>query len=419
VKVIVVGGGVIGVTSAYYLAKAGCEVTVIERQDGVALETSYANAGEISPGYSAPWSGPGVPRKAIKWLLMEYGPLVVWPRIDVAMWRWIALAFLNCTRRRYIENKSRMVPLAEYSRDRLRDLRAETGIEYDGRTLGTLQLFRTEKQLKGSATDIEVLERLGVAYEKLDADGCAKIEPGLAKATAPIAGGLRLPGDETGDCFMFTRALARLAEGLGVKFMFGTRVERFERVGGRITSVVTSAGTLDADAYVLATGSYSPLMLRPLGFTLPIYPVKGYSLTLPIVDDSVAPVSTVLDETYKVAVTRLGSRIRVGGTAELAGYDTRLRPSRRGPLDKTLGDLFPGSGDATKAEYWAGLRPMTPDGTPIIGATRISNLYLNTGHGTLGWTMSCGSGRVLADIMTGQKPEISTANLGIDRYGFA
>jgi D-amino-acid dehydrogenase len=350
---------------------------------------------------------------------MEYGPLVVWPRIDFAMWRWIALAFLNCTRRRYIENKSRMVALAEYSRDRLRDLRAETGIEYDGRTLGTLQLFRTEKQLKGSATDIEVLERLGVAYEKLDADGCAKIEPGLAKATTPIAGGLRLPGDETGDCFMFTRALARLAEGLDVKFMFGTRVERFERVGGRITSAVTSAGTLDADAYVLATGSYSPLMLRPLGFTLPIYPVKGYSLTLPIVDESVAPVSTVLDETYKVAVTRLGSRIRVGGTAELAGYDTRLRPSRRGPLDKTLGDLFPGSGDATKAEYWAGLRPMTPDGTPIIGTTRISNLYLNTGHGTLGWTMSCGSGRVLADIMTGQKPEISTANLGIDRYGFA
>jgi D-amino-acid dehydrogenase len=418
-KVIVVGGGVIGVTSAYYLARAGCEVTVIERQRSVALETSYANAGEISPGYSAPWSGPGVPRKAIKWLLMEYGPLVVWPRIDFAMWRWIALALLNCTRQRYVENKSRMVPLAEYSRDRLRDLRNETGIQYDGRTLGTLQLFRTEKQLKGSATDIEVLERLRVPYEKLDAAGCVKVEPGLANATAPIAGGLRLPGDETGDCFMFTQALARMAEQRGVRFMFDTRVERFERSRGEIASVVTSAGELTADAYLLATGSYAPHLLRPLGFSLPVYPVKGYSLTLPIVDEKAAPVSTVLDETYKVAVTRLGSRIRVGGTAELAGYDTSLRPSRRGPLDKTLGDLFPGAGDGTKAEYWAGLRPMTPDGTPVIGATRIPNLYLNTGHGTLGWTMSCGSGRIIADIMTGRKPEIPTRELAISRYGFA
>jgi D-amino-acid dehydrogenase len=335
------------------------------------------------------------------------------------MWRWIVLAFLNCTRRRYVENKSRMVPLAEYSRDCLRDLRAATGIQYDGRMLGTLQLFRTEKQLKGSATDIEVLEKLGVPYEKLDAAGCVKVEPGLAKATAPIAGGLRLPGDETGDCFMFTEALAGLAQGLGVKFMFDTRVERLERDGARIASVVTSAGALEADAYVLATGSYSPLLLRPLGIALPVYPVKGYSLTLPVVDESVAPVSTVLDETYKVAVTRLGSRIRVGGTAELAGYDTRLRPSRRGPLDKTLGDLFPGAGDAGRVEYWAGLRPMTPDGTPVIGPTRLSNLYLNTGHGTLGWTMSCGSGRLIADIVTGQRPEIPAGELAMSRYGFA
>jgi D-amino-acid dehydrogenase len=419
VKVIVIGGGVIGVTSAYYLAKAGCEVTVIERQKGVALETSYANAGEISPGYSAPWSGPGVPRKAIKWLLMEYGPLVVWPRFDPDMWRWIVLAFTNCTKRRYVENKSRMVPVAEYSRDCLRKLRDETGIAYDGRTLGTLQLFRTEKQLKGSATDIEVLDALGVPYEKLDAAGCVRVEPGLANATTEIAGGLRLPGDETGDCFMFTQALAGLAEKAGVRFMFDTRVERIERNGGRVSAIVTSAGDLTADAYVLATGSYSPQLLRPLGFSLPVYPVKGYSLTLPITNAAAAPVSTVLDETYKVAVTRLGDRIRVGGTAELAGYDLRLRPSRRGPLDKTLGDLFPGAGDASRAEYWAGLRPMTPDGTPVIGATRISNLYLNTGHGTLGWTMSCGSGRVIADIVTGRKPEIPTADLAIARYGFA
>ena len=415
-KVLILGSGVIGVTSAYYLAKAGHEVTVIDRQPKPALETSFANAGEVSPGYSSPWAGPGVPVKAIKWLLMKHGPLVIRPKLDPVMWFWLLKMLRNCTTERYAVNKRRMIPIAEYSRDCLRALRSETGIRYDERAQGTLQLFRYQAQLDHTADDIAVLKQTGVPFEVLDRDGCVTAEPALAAVKDKIAGGLRLPQDETGDCHMFTQALALEAEKLGVRFMFNVGIQGLNADATRITGVATSTGVMQADAYVLALGSWSPRMVRPLGISLPVYPVKGYSITVPITDADAAPVSTVMDESYKVAITRLGDRIRVGGTAEISGYSDKLYAARRATLDHSLTDLFPRGGDLKKATFWSGLRPMTPDGPPVIGPTRYSNLHLNTGHGTLGWTMACGSGRVLADLLSGRKPDIDTKELAISRY---
>ncbi len=415
-RVMVLGSGVIGTSVAYYLARAGHEVEVVDRQPGPALETSFANAGEVSPGYSAPWAGPGVPIKAIKWMLMHHSPLVIKPMLDPAMWRWGAAMLRNCTEARYRVNKGRMVRLAEYSRDCLKVLRAETGIAYDERTQGTLQLFRTQKQLDGTAKDIEILREYGVPFELLDRAGYLRHEPALAEVQHKFVGGLRLPGDETGDCFKFTQELARRAESLGVRFRFGVDIQAVERQGDRISGVRTAAGTLGADRYVLALGSYSTQMLAPLGIRIPVYPVKGYSITVPITDASAAPESTIMDETHKVAVTRLGDRIRVGGTAQLSGFDLRLVEDRRRTLEFVVEDLFPRGGDVSRAEFWTGLRPMTPDGTPIVGGTAIDNLYLSTGHGTLGWTMAAGTGRVMADLISGRAPEISLDGLTVERY---
>lgn len=414
-KVLVLGGGVIGVTSAHYLAKAGHEVTVIDRQEGPGLETSFANAGQISPGYSSPWAGPGVPVKAVKWLLMKHGPLAVRPRLDPVMWSWMLKMLRNCTSERYALNKARMVPIAEYSRDCLRALRASTNIAYDERSRGTLQLFRTQKQLDSVGGDVEVLKQFGVPYEVLDRDGCAEAEPALARVRDKIVGGLRLPGDETGDCYLFTSRLAELLPDT-VTFRHGVSIRSIITNGGRATGVDSSEGEIKADAVVMALGSYSPLMLRPLGISLPVFPVKGYSLNFPITDEAAAPVSTVMDETYKIAISRLGSRVRVGGTAELAGYDLSLRASRRAPLEHSVGDLFGGAGRSQDGDFWCGLRPMTPDGPPVIGPSGIDGLYLNTGHGTLGWTMACGSSRLLADIVSGKTPEIDARPLSIERY---
>ena len=415
--IVILGSGVIGTSAAWYLARAGHQVTVLERQSGPALETSFANAGEVSPGYSAPWAGPGVPAKAIKWLLMRHSPLVIRPMLDHAMWRWGLSLLRNCTEARYRINKGRMVRLAEYSRDCLRELRTTTGISYEHRSLGTLQLFRTEKQLAGSTKDIEILKQYGVPYELLDRAGFTKVEPALAPVREKFVGALRLPGDETGDCHLFTRRLATLAAELGVNFRFGVNIQGLVASSGRVDAVATDAGPVSGDAYLLAAGSYSPLLLVPLGIRIPVYPVKGYSITVPISDPAAAPESTIMDETYKVAVTRLGKRIRVGGTAELAGYSLRLDEERRATLNHVVTDLFPRGGDVAQAEFWCGLRPMTPDGTPILGPTPYPNLWLSTGHGTLGWTMAAGSGRLIADWISCRTPEIDTAGLDLSRYG--
>ncbi len=416
-KVLVLGGGVIGVSVAYYLARAGHEVEVVDRQSGPALETSFGNAGEVSPGYSAPWAGPGVPLKAIKWMLMQHSPLVIWPILDPAMWRWGAMMLANCTAKAYALNKSRMVPIAEYSRDCLKALRAETGIQYDDRAQGTLQLFRTQKQLDSIGDDVAILRQYGVPFEVLDRAGFCQVEPALKLTQEKFVGALRLPGDETGDCFKFTCRLADMAAALGVKFRWNTRIYALQVGGGAITGVFTDAGLLTADRVVVALGSHSPGLLSPVGVRIPVYPVKGYSITVPITDAQYAPESTIMDETHKVAVTRLGDRIRVGGTAELAGYSLNLREARRDTLNHVVTDLFPRGGDVSKATFWCGLRPMTPDGTPIIGKTPVDNLLLATGHGTLGWTMAAGTGRVIADIVSGKPPDIDITGLGMARYG--
>lgn len=415
-KIVILGGGVIGVTSAWYLAQAGHEVVVVDRQSGVAQETSFGNAGEISPGYASPWAAPGIPAKALRWLFMQHAPLILRPKVDMAMLRWLVAMLGNCNAADYRINKSRMVRLAEYSRDRLIALRAETGISYDERSQGTLQLFREQKQMDGIAKDVEVLRADNVPFEVLDRAGCLAAEPGLAASDAAIVGGLRLPNDETGDCFKFTNALADMARARGVQFLMGRTVRGLAQEGGRITHVDTAEGPVRGDAYLVAMGSFSPLIVAPLGLRLPVYPVKGYSITVPIVQPDAAPVSTLLDESYKVAITRLGDRIRVGGMAELSGYTNDLPQARRDTLDHSVGTLFPGAGDLSRATFWSGLRPMTPDSTPVIGATKIDNLFLNTGHGTLGWTMACGSGHVISDIISGTRPAIETADLALSRY---
>jgi D-amino-acid dehydrogenase len=414
-KVIVLGAGVIGVTSAYQLALQGHEVTVVDRQPGPALETSHANAGEVSFGYCSPWAAPGIPMKAIKWLMMEHAPLILRPKVDRAMLTWLASMLRNCTSDRYAINKSRMLRLADYSRIALAQLRSETGIRYDERMQGTLQLFRTQKQLDAAGKDMKALAADNIPFELLDQEGCIGVEPALRHAQDKIVGGLLTPKDETGDCFKFTTALAAHAAGMGVAFRYGTAIKGLEVEGGQVQGVHTDAGLLKADRVVVALGSYSPHLVAPLGIRLPVYPVKGYSLTIPISDAARAPESTVMDETYKIAITRLGDRIRVGGMAEISGYNAALVEARRRTLTHSVTDLFPG-GDIARATFWSGLRPMTPDGTPVIGRTKVEGLFLNTGHGTLGWTMSCGSARVIADLVSGRAPEIDSADLAVQRY---
>ncbi|WP_206952822.1 D-amino acid dehydrogenase [Trinickia acidisoli] len=414
-RVVVLGSGVVGVTSAYYLARAGHAVTVVDRETAPALETSFANAGQISPGYAAPWAAPGVPIKAVKWMFQKHAPLAI--RLDGTQFqlRWMWQMLQNCTAERYAVNKGRMVRLAEYSRDCLQALRADTGIQYEGRTGGTLQVFRTQQQLDGAQKDIAVLKDANVPYELLSPTELARAEPALAAVSHKLTGGLRLPGDETGDCQLFTTRLAALAESLGVKFRFGMSIDALEMAGSRIAGVRCGGETLRADAYVVALGSYSTPLLSGIA-KIPVYPLKGYSITAPIVDAAKAPVSTVLDETYKIAITRFDDRIRVGGMAEIVGFDKKLREARRDTLEMCVNDLFPGGGDTSQASFWTGLRPMTPDGTPVVGRTPVSNLFLNTGHGTLGWTMSCGSGQLLADLISGRRPAIQADDLSVHRY---
>jgi len=414
--VLVLGSGVIGTSSAWYLARAGFEVTVVDREAGPALETSFANAGQISPGYAAPWAAPGVPLKALKWLFSRHAPLVIKPGLDPRQYIWLLQMLRNCTAARYAVNKARMLRLARYSAECLNELADELGIDYEARKLGTLQLFRTQSQLDAAGNDIAVLEQYGVPYELLDRAGIVKVEPALAQVAGQFTGALRLPEDQTGDCALFTRLLAERAKAAGVAFRFNATVEALDTSGDRITGVRIDGHVERADRYVLALGSYTPRLLAPLGIELPVYPLKGYSLTVPITDAVMAPNSTVLDETYKVAVTRFERRIRAGGTAGVCGFDLSEPARRRATLEKVVASLYPRGGDPARSEFWAGLRPATQDGTPVVGGTPFRNLWLNTGHGTLGWTMACGSGRYLADLMAGVMPHISSEGLDISRY---
>ncbi|NAW91813.1 MULTISPECIES: D-amino acid dehydrogenase [unclassified Vibrio] len=414
--VIVLGSGVIGLTSAWYLSQAGHRVTVVDRQSQGAKETSFANAGQISYGYSSPWAAPGIPQKALKWLFEEHAPLKIKPSIDPQLLAWMGKMLLNCQQDRYNINKARMLAIANYSRVCLADLNQQHNLQYQGRRLGTLQVFRSEKQLQAIQKDIKLLEQSGIRYQLLDVDGCIKQEPGLTLVRDKLRGGLYLPDDETGDCYLFCQQLTELAKSRGVQFLFDTQIKTLTTEGKKITAVQTDKGELKADKYVVALGSYSTALLATLGISIPVYPVKGYSLTLPIVDVELSPRSTVMDETYKVAITRFEDRIRVAGTAELAGFDPALPDARKATIAKVVTDLFPQGGDLAQAEFWTGFRPMTPDGTPIIGSTPFENLYTNTGHGTLGWTMACGSGQLLADIVSEQTCALPIHELNLSRY---
>ncbi|CAG9165134.1 D-amino acid dehydrogenase [Cupriavidus laharis] len=418
-RVLVLGSGVIGVTSAWYLAKAGHEVTVVDREAGPALGTSFANAGQISPGYASPWAAPGVPLKAIKWMFQEHAPLSIRPDGTLFQLQWMWQMLQNCSAERYAVNKERMVRLAEYSRDCIRALRTETGIAYEGRQQGTLQVFRTQDQLDGAAKDIAVLEEAGVPYQLLSREELAASEPALAAVSHKLTGGLRLPNDETGDCQLFTRQLAAMAEALGVKFLYSRSINNLMTQGNAVTGAVVDGEPMAADLVVVALGSWSTQLVKPFlhGMSnLPVYPLKGFSITVPMTDATRSPVSTVLDETYKVAITRFEDRIRVGGMAQIVGYDRSLDPAKRRTLEHVVTDLFPGAGDVSEATFWTGLRPMTPDGTPIVGPTQVRGLWLNTGHGTLGWTMACGSGKLLSDLVSGKSPAIRADDLSVGRY---
>lgn len=414
--IIILGAGVVGVATAYYLNKAGHQVTIIDRENGVAEATSYGNAGQLSFGYTTPWAAPNIPMKALKWLGKAHSPLILKPDGSLFQLRWLAQMTANCNSVAYARNQSRMMRISEYSRTLLHQFETEEQLNFEQRYKGTLHLFRDATLFAQHSKNMGVLDSFNVPYQQLDAEGVLQFEPALVHIRHQIVGAFHLPNDSTGDCRLFTQQLAQLCQERGVQFLFNHDITAFNISGSRIVSVRAGNQEYAADAFVCALGSFSRTMLQQIGLDLPIYPVKGYSLTIPIVDGDKAPQSTVLDETYKVALTRFDNRIRVGGMAELSGYQIKLPEVHRETLAMVTNELFPQSGDLAQAEYWGGLRPMTPDSTPIIGGTRYENLFTNTGHGTLGWTMSLGSGRITADLISHGKAEVQTDDLSMARY---
>jgi D-amino-acid dehydrogenase len=416
-RVLVLGAGVVGVTAAWYLAADGHEVTVVDRQPGPARETSHANGGQISASHAEPWANPGAPRKILGWLGREDAPLYFRLRADPWQWRF-GLAFLReCLPWRTRRNTIQCLNLALYSRECLRELRAATGIAYDHQERGILEFYTDARELEEGAATAVRLRELGVLREVKTVDECVVSEPALAQCRDRLAGGIYTATDESGDARRFTEELARLAAGRGVAFRFGVTVEGLAAEGDAIAGVRGASAahgpeTLVADAYVVALASYSPFVLRPLSVPCPIYPAKGYSATIDIGDHRGAPTVSLTDLAAKTVTTRLGNKLRVAGTAELAGYGTGLNPVRCEALVRRTFELFPDAGERASAEYWAGLRPATPSNVPLLGRTRYRNLYLDTGHGTLGWTMACGSGRALADVIAGRRPHVDFAFSG-------
>jgi len=417
-KVAVLGSGIIGVASAWWLRQAGHDVVVIDRRGGPARETSLANGAQISVSYAEPWANPQAPLKLLKWLMRDDAPLLFRPQLDWRQWMW-GLAFLReCLPSRLAPNIRAMVRLAEYSRATLQGMRAELGIEYDHLERGILNFYRDPHEFEDSQRAAGLMRDFGVERRVIGPDEVVAIEPALAPHRATIVGGDYTPEDESGDVHLFTTALAQRCQAAGVEFVFDTQVTRLETTGGRVTlaELIGPDGRytrLAADAYVVALGSYSPMLLRPLGVPCNVYPAKGYSATFPIVAPERAPTVSLTDSSHKVVFSRLGNRLRMAGTAELAGYARGLNTARCEALLRLALELFPDALDFEGVAYWSGLRPSTPSNVPLIGRTRIPNLYLNTGHGTLGWTMGVGSGRALADLLSGRRPEPEFPFLGL------
>jgi D-amino-acid dehydrogenase len=416
VTTVIFGAGVIGVTTAYFLARSGHEVTVIDRQPAAGLETSFANGGLVTPGMCDPWAAPGIPSLILKHLGREDAPFLLRLRALPGMLGW-GLRFLsNCTPARWRENTETVLRLAMHSRDALDRITQETAIAYDRCERGNLRVHPDEASLAKASTIAAMYRALGQSVELLDAAGCVALEPALAPIRHELAGGVHYPGDRSGDCLRFTQLLALEAARLGVSFDYGTTILGSETEGDVVTGVRTNKGHVAGRQFVLACGSYSSLLARALRLRLPVRPVKGYSATLPVGGWNNAPAIPIVDDHRKIAVTRLGDRIRLAGTAEFSGYDTSPNPARTAMLLRAFGALFPEYPGKGEAEHWQGLRPMTPDGRPILGRTRYANLYLNTGHGPLGWTLACGSAKALADLMSDRRPEVDLSPFSLDRF---
>ena len=419
-KVIVLGAGLLGVTSAYFLRQQGHDVTVVDRQAAAAAETSFANGGQISVSHAEPWANPGAPLKVLKWLGQEDAPLLFRLRADARQWRW-ALGFLReCTPARTRRNIEQIVRLGTYSRDTLQQLRRDTGLSYDQRTQGILHFYTSQKEFDAAEAPAAQMRELGCDRRVVSADEAVRIEPALAHIRPKLAGATYTSEDESGDANRFARELVRLCEAAGVRFLMSHTVTAIREVGGEVDHVeaTDSEGRfqrLRADAYVLAMGSLSPLLAKPLGIELPIYPAKGYSVTMPVRNPAMAHQVSLTDDEYKLVFSRLGDRLRIAGTAELNGYDRDLNRVRCEAIVRRVEELFPGAGDSERAQFWTGLRPATPSNVPIIGRSKVGKLFLNTGHGTLGWTHACGSGKSIAHIVSGMQPEVDFAFVGLER----
>ena len=419
-KVVVLGAGIIGTTSAYFLAKQGHEVTVIDRQDSVTMETSHANAGCLSYGFTSPWASPGLPFSVLKWVLTGRSPLIINPNMSVETIKFLFRMYKNCNSRSYEINKSRMLRVANYSQKALLEIETDFDLYYEQKKQGSLQLFWDSKEIEKTQKDIAILDKFNINSQLLSAEECVKIEPGLQYVKNELAGGIQFMDDFTGNCYMFSTEVYKKCVEMGVNFEFNTEIKSLQISNDKIASVSTDSGEIKADCYSVSLGSYSTKILSKIGIEIPIYPVKGYSITLPVLSNEDAPQSTIMDEKNKIAITRLGDRIRVAGMAHLTDFDNNLRTKSLDSLMSGLDHLFPKSYESSKeTNFWTGFRPSTPDGTPIIGPTPFNNLFLNTGHGTLGWTMSAGSGKLLANLVSGIDPEISTEGIDMSRYSFS
>jgi D-amino-acid dehydrogenase len=423
-KVIVLGSGIIGTASAWFLRQAGHDVTVIERQPGAAQETSFANGCQISVSHAEPWANPSAPLKVLKWLGKEDAPLLYRFRPEWLQWRWGMNFLRECTPARTARNIRQIVAISEYSRQTLQELRKTTGVEYDCLTRGILHFYTDQKDFEESLPAAKLMRELGCPRESIGADEVVRIEPALARIRDKIVGGDFTATDESGDVYKFTSGLARKATEAGVNFRFNTSITRLLHEGSGADAKISGVEVIDAegrhqvwraDAFVVATGSFSTPLLKPLGIDLMIYPGKGYSATYRVTNPDAAPSVSLTDDGYKLVISRLGDRLRVAGTCELNGYERDLNPTRCAAITRRTRELFPDACDFDDVNYWTGLRPLTPSNVPYIGKTRYSNLYLNTGHGTLGWTMGCGSGRALAEIVSGKQPEVDFAFTGMSQ----
>ena len=407
-KVAVLGAGVVGVTSAWYLAEAGHAVTVFDRQPEAGMETSFANGGQISAGHAEPWAKPSVLPKMIEWLGREDAPMIFRPRPSLAQWEWGLRFLLECFPGRFERHARELAGLAEYSRDSLNHLREQTGIEYRRSGRGILEFCTEARDFDALARHVESMRRIGIVRDLKSATECLAIEPALHNTPLRIYGGAYAPKDESGDAHLFTQSLARLAEARGVRFHYGVKIEALIAAGDRVSHLRADEREWNADAYVVSLGSYSPLLLAPLGLRIPVYPLKGYSITLdlPASLQAAAPSVSLTDEAAKIVVSRLGAQLRAAGTAELTDYDCSVNTLRCEAILRRVRRLFPALAGDMPVTHWAGLRPATPDNVPVVGRTRLKNLFLNTGHGTLGWTLACGSARMVADLVSGRTPEV-------------